>query len=56
MNPQQAIEELQAIVNKDDEDYDSGHEAADEILCQLLKHLGYEEIVKVYYEIGKWYS
>ncbi len=32
------------------------HEDADYILCELLKELGYKELVAAYREVPKWYS
>ena len=37
-------------------DNESDHEYADEILCELLKDLGYKELVEVYEKLPKWYS
>lgn len=35
---------------------ESAHIDADMVLCELLKSLGYVEIVEVYESIGKWYA
>ena len=32
------------------------HDEADWLLCQLLKELGFSEIVEVYLKLPKWYS
>lgn len=32
------------------------HEKADEILCDFLDSLGYEEITSLYNKIEKWYA
>lgn len=32
------------------------HVNADDILCDLLKLLGYEDVVVEYNKIGKWYA
>jgi hypothetical protein len=32
------------------------HESADELLCDLLVSLGYDEGVKIFYSIDKWYA
>lgn len=37
-------------------DTEEAHKFADGILCNLLEELGYEEIVKSYHKIAKWYS
>ncbi len=38
------------------EDQEEAHIAADDILCELLTAIGYEDVVKEYEKIGKWYS
>jgi hypothetical protein len=43
----------QAIDNTNEE---SGHIACDEILCELLCELGFDEIVEIYETQDKWYS
>lgn len=37
-------------------DIESSHADADEYLCDLLKHLGYDIVVEEYYKLDKWYS
>jgi len=37
-------------------DYEIAHYDADNILCDLLKDLGYKEIVDLWNEVGKWYA
>jgi hypothetical protein len=37
-------------------DTELGHIKADEILCDLLKSLGYEDVVVEFNKIGKWYA
>ena len=37
-------------------DEETNHEEADDILCEFLKRLGYENIVEVYDLISKWYA
>jgi hypothetical protein len=39
---------------KDDEEV--AHYKADNILCDLLDHLGYTKLVEVFYSIDKWYA
>ena len=43
---------------KECEEYDaeSAHGRADEILCELLRELGYSDIVDAYEDIDKWYT
>lgn len=44
------------ILQEDTKDIETTHIAADEVLCNLLTELGYQDIVDVYKEIRKWYS
>jgi hypothetical protein len=44
----------QQIISEDDPE--SVHAEADDILCDFLKNLGYEDIVIEYEKIDKWYS
>lgn len=37
-------------------DIESSHAKADELLCDLLKSLGYHETVKAFDELDKWYA
>ena len=37
-------------------DKEAAHESADRLLTELLKELGYREVVQVYENIPKWYS
>jgi hypothetical protein len=57
MNEQDAIDMLNAL---DDSDPESAHVTADEILCQLIRDIGYGDAAKAYEEtrkrIGFWYA
>jgi len=53
MTKEEAVERLKTCKEKDVE---TGHGEADNILCELLCFLGYEEVVKEYDEIEKWYA
>ncbi len=37
-------------------DQESDHVYADNLLCELLKELGFNNLVKRYEEIPKWYA
>lgn len=36
-------------------DFEEDHENADEIICDFLRLLGYEELVDVYESVRGWY-
>jgi hypothetical protein len=50
----QFLNELEALQNTSDFEYT--HARADDILCQALSKLGYEDIVAAWDEVGKWYA
>jgi len=54
MDGAEAIIKLKEQQNNDDAE--SAHSIADSVLCQLLKSLGFEDVVKEYYKIAKWYA
>lgn len=54
MTREKAIELLKKL--QADGDPETCHMAADDILCELLVSLGYEDVVAEYDVIGKWYA
>ncbi|MCW5739684.1 MAG: hypothetical protein KIT67_05895 [Alphaproteobacteria bacterium] len=54
MTRELAIERLQAEASRTD--IESAHLAADEVLCDLLKALGYTDVVDAYNKVIKWYA
>ena len=50
------LSKLIEIQNKYDDDTECRHGYEDDLLCELLKELGYEEIVNQYNKTGKWYA
>lgn len=53
MTKEEAIAELKEVNKLDTE---RAHYKADEILCELLNSLGYQDVVEVYNDIYKWYA
>lgn len=41
---------------QDSHDTEIAHSRADDILCDILTELGYNDIVEEYHKIGKWYA
>ena len=54
MNKQKYIEELRILQNGGD--IEANHLKADDVLCQILKELGLEDVVEEYELIEKWYA
>jgi hypothetical protein len=48
------IRELEAL--QGNADYEATHSRADDILCKVIKILGYEDIVAAWDRVGKWYA
>ena len=46
----------EALERGRDEDEEQTHKRADNLMCDLLKSLGYEEGVAVYLKSGRWYA
>ena len=51
-----AIEKLEAAKTNFSGDLEALHMEVDDILCELLEMLGYQEVVKIYKDIDKWYA
>jgi hypothetical protein len=51
---QKAKKELEQLETLHDRE--AAHILADGLLCQLLTHLGYTEVVEAYEKIDKWYA
>lgn len=37
-------------------DYEMAHSEADAIICELLRTLGYDDVVEEWHKVGKWYA
>jgi hypothetical protein len=54
MDRQEAIKQLkEAQLNGDTE---TAHADADDVLCELLKSLGYSDVVEEYNKVSKWFA
>ena len=54
MTREKAIDVLQMIQRS--HDTEMAHIDADDVLCELLKSLGYEDVVSEYQKINKWFA
>lgn len=54
MTREEAIAKLKELQRGYDTEVD--HVEADDVICKLLESLGYEDVVKEYDTIGKWYA
>lgn len=52
MTPDEFAERMAAVPG----DPEEGHMEADNLMCELLRQLGYEKGVKIYESLGKWYA
>jgi hypothetical protein len=46
---------MNEIKNNEDVYTEDKHRQADGLMCRLLKSMGYEDGVEVYYSIDKWH-
>lgn len=56
MDKKEAEKQMQRIVDNSGNDTEAEHSNADDILCELLKSLGYRKLIKLYKDIYKWYA
>jgi len=49
-----ALEALRSLEKLDDTEM--AHIEADKVLCSLLEYEGYEEVVKLFNQLKKWYA
>jgi hypothetical protein len=54
MTPEEFAKEMKKIFAKRNKE--ERHAKADELMCQLLKSLGYEKGVKIFEKADKWYA
>ena len=53
MSKEEAIKKLEEWA--DSGDIEMAHCEAEDILCDLLIQLGYEDVVQAYHKVHKWY-
>ena len=56
MTRTEAIEQLRELARLSKGDAEGPHADADEVLCDLLKALGYGDVVAEYEKVEKWYA
>ena len=56
LTPEEFAEQMMDIAESDRYDQYSGHVAGDDLMCDLLKSLGYEEGVQWFESMDKWYA
>lgn len=54
MTREQALAELRECATMDDAE--TAHIEADDVLCELLCALGYNDVVEVWGQVPKWYA
>lgn len=53
MTPEEFAEKMKALISGD---LECQHCDMDDLMCQLLRSLGYEKGVEIFEEADKWYS
>lgn len=54
MTREEAVERLRALHG--DTDIEIAHGEADDVLCELLMSLGYNDVVSAWEAVEKWYA
>lgn len=54
MTREEAIAALK--LEQQNRDREVAHAKADDVLCELLRSLGYGDVVDEFEEVGKWYA
>ena len=54
MNPKEFADKMRQIADK--KDTERGHVEMDDLMCELLKSLGYREGVEIFDDAPKWYA
>lgn len=47
---------MEEALNTSVKDAEAGHAMADEVLCDLINDLGFQEITALFRRVFKWYS
>lgn len=50
---QDALKRMQECFN---DDIEMGHSRADQVLCDVLNELGFQELTAMYDKLDKWYA
>ena len=48
--------EMQNIISRNDDDWESAHYQADKLIIKLLIELGYNDGAEIFDDMPKWYS
>lgn len=56
MTPAEAAQKMREIASIKDRDSEAAHAQADELLCKLLRQSGFEDLVKEFEAMTKWYA
>lgn len=56
MNQKEAVAELRRLADEGGYDVERDHSQADDVLCDLLRTLGCQDVVAEWDRIKKWYA
>lgn len=54
MTKESALDILEELAKSGD--YEMAHSEADDVLCELLASLGFDDVVAAWAKVGKWYA
>jgi hypothetical protein len=56
LTPEQALEKAEKIIKEGNDDPAKIHPELDDLLCELLRPLGYGKLIDLYYEQERWFE
>lgn len=56
MTPEQFKKQMEQIENEFGQDIEMAHGKADFLMCKVLSEMGYQEGIKVFEDMPKWYA
>ena len=55
MSPEEFAKKMQEIAEECGGDCEASHSTMDDLMCQVLRELGYDEGVEIFEDTEKWY-
>jgi hypothetical protein len=56
MTPEEFKDKMKEIYNNDGGDHERSHSVADDLMCEVLSSLGYDDGVQIYAKLERWYA
>lgn len=49
-------ERMRKLADNNDDDIEARHVEMDDLMCEILKEMGFNELVEIFNETEKWYA